>query len=244
MVLNAEAYENVKLTQAEAKKLKQRLQFLRHGASAQVAVVCAGTRCPYKISCPYWEAEEAASQLPKEQAERIPKLPIGKPCPIEHTILLMQAEKYATGFGLKDDAGDYIDRQLCLRLAELDVLEYRLNILQSSALESTMIEEEPVAVDPRTKETLTRRSISRFIELKFNVISRQRDRLLDLMTGTRKSKWQKAAALKETLGADPSRRMADVRIKIDKIRNDQRPDKDGGVQSSEEGSLGSDPSGS
>ena len=214
LVLNPKDYAHIQRTKDEVEELSVFVRFIRHGASAKIPMKCGGKACPLKHTCPLWSAEETAE---REKISGVPKLPIGKTCPIEFAILRQMAHSYAEEFQVAQDSE--IDKRICLELAELEVLEYRMNCLLALPENASLIGEETVGFDKTSGEFLTKSVVSKFIDIKFNYIGRRKDRLLESMVATRGAKWRKTAALGESMGPDPARQFQQIKAKIDKLRD-------------------------
>lgn len=98
-------------------------------------------------------------------------------------------------------------------LAELQILEMRVNMNLAKASNAELVTEQTIGVD-RDGDPILQQHISPFMELK-EKLSNRRSKIIKLMVGDRQEKYKKEAALKLKLEDDPSSKMAAMRTKLE-----------------------------
>jgi len=125
---NPAKYADIVMTPAEAQALQAAQYRMSTGASIGSIMICRGAQaCPRAATCPLVAIQEEIDR--KGEARNV--LPINRNCPIEETIFRDTLIKLAQEFDLTDEDGNFTDQRLALELAEIEVLESRMNTILS-----------------------------------------------------------------------------------------------------------------
>lgn len=196
--IDLDDYTDLVYTEAEARSISNHIRRLSTGASAMTPMYCGGDRCPIKERCPLW---------------RIGKAPIARQCPIEVDLMRMWIEQYMTEYDV--DPGNFTEVGYVNELAELSILEMRLNAQLSKPENSSLVTDQTVGVD-REGDPIVQKQISPFMEQKERIQNR-RSKIIKLMVGDRQEQYKKEAALKIKLDKDPSSRYSEMRTKLENL---------------------------
>lgn len=151
----------------EAKSAAMSMLSTKTGLYARVPITCKADSCPYEASC---------ALLPYGLA------PIGEKCPWETALIESRYAGYMQDYEL--DSASYTDNTIISELINIDVMLERTKAL--IAKEETPITD-VIAGMTESGEQYTRPEISKAQEVYDKYLNRK-ERLLDLMLGTRKSK--------------------------------------------------------
>lgn len=194
-------YSDIQMTPDEARRIHSHLQKLSTGATAMVPMHCGGDRCPTKDRCPLYA---------------IKKHPLGKICLIENQLLTEWIMRYIEEYDV--DPNNFTEITMVNELADLQILEMRINTNLSKPENSALIINQSVGVD-RDGDPIFQQVISPLMELKERISSR-RTRIVKLMVGDRQEKYKKESALKVRLDNDPSSQMSAMRSKLDSLKRE------------------------
>ncbi|MGL4878007.1 hypothetical protein [Paraclostridium dentum] len=151
----------------EAKSAAMSMLSTKTGMYARVPITCKTDGCPYESQCvllPYGLA------------------PLGEKCPWETALIETRYAGYMSDYDL--DNASYTDQTLISELINLDVmLERTKALIAKEGLQIT----EVIAGMTESGEQYTRPEVSKTQEL-YDRHSNRRDKILDLMMGTRKAK--------------------------------------------------------
>ncbi len=189
-------YDDVYYTPEEAVRISKHMQKLSTGSTAMIPLRCGGELCPFKDYCILFD---------------MGKVPIGKQCQIENTLLKQWTVNYLEEFDVNPE--NFTEITYVNELAEIMVLERRLNINIAKCSNAELITEVNVGVD-REGDPITQQQISPFMELKEKLSSR-RNKIVKLMAGDRQEKYKKESALKIKEGGDPSGKMSIMKAQLD-----------------------------
>lgn len=151
----------------EAKSAAMSMLSTKTGLYAKVPITCKAEGCPYEKTC---------ALLPYGLA------PIGEKCPWETALIETRYAGYMQDYDL--DTASFTDSTLVSELINIDVMLERTKALMSA--EETPITD-VVAGMTESGEQFTRPEISKAYEIYERNLNRK-ERLLDMMMGTRKSK--------------------------------------------------------
>lgn len=191
-------YTDLVFTEAEARSISNHIRKLSTGASAMIPMYCGGDRCPVKNRCPLWQ---------------IGKAPVGRQCLLEVELLKNWIVQYMNEYDV--DPSSFTEVGYVSELAELMVLEMRLNIHLANAENASLITDQTVGVD-REGDPIIQKQISPFMEQKERIQNR-RSKIIKLMVGDRQEQYKKEAALKIKLDKDPSSKYAEMRTKLENL---------------------------
>jgi hypothetical protein len=195
---NLDDYSDLEFTPEQAKKVHHHLSKMSTGSTAMVPIYCGGEVCPFKDRCVFFE---------------MGKIPLGKQCIIEIELIKQWIIDYMEEFDV--DPQNFTEVAYANELAEIMILERRLNINLAKAENAELVIDMTIGVD-REGEPIIQKQISPFIELKDKLAGR-RSRIIKLMVGDRQEKYKKEAALKVKLDSDPSGRMAGMRTQLETL---------------------------
>lgn len=161
----------------EAKSAAMSMLSTKTGLYAKIPITCKAEGCPYESSC---------ALLPYGLA------PVSEKCPWEIALIETRYAGYMNDFGLDLDTASFTDSTLVSELINIDVMLERTKALMS--IEDTPITD-VIAGMTESGEQYTRPEISKAYEIYERNLNRK-ERILDMMMGTRKSK--KGTAQEET----------------------------------------------
>ena len=148
IALDSGAYADILLTPTEARQLKTAHQRMKSGASAASILTCYGASvCPMARICPYVAAQDEIDRRGEDR--RV--VPVGKKCPVEQDIMVNTLQRLADEFEITDRVGSYTDQRFALELAEIEVLEHRINTVLSTDPELQGLTEEKLVSSIITK---------------------------------------------------------------------------------------------
>lgn len=151
----------------EAKKAAMSMLSTKTGLYAKVPIHCKQEDCPYAQTCSLLEAGLA---------------PYGQKCPYETAMIETRYVAYEKDYGL--DTASFTDNTIISELINLDVQIERCKSLL--ATQQIAIEEVIVGISEDGRE-MTKPEVSKAWEL-YERASNRRDKILDSMLGTRKSR--------------------------------------------------------
>lgn len=187
--LDLDDYSDIQMTPHQAKRISSHLNKLSTGSHAMVPLSCSGPSCPFASHC----------VLQKEGLA-----PLGRQCLPEVHLLKKYSVQYFEEFDVNPD--NFTEVGYISELAELMILEMRLNMNLARPENATLMIDEPVGAD-REGVPIYKLAISPMIELK-EKLSNRRMKIVKLMVGDRQEKYKKEAALKLRIDEDPSSKMA------------------------------------
>ena len=161
------------LTPEKAEKISRKLGRIKHGAFAEVPLLCKGNDCPYAGICPLVEAEIAPYQLDSTERSR---------CPIEIAAITSWTQAWVDA--LEVDVEDFSEIYLIRDLVEAEIMQMRAN--KDLSLNG-FIREVVVKVDPITQEAYVNydTSIPLEVKMRFKTLTYK---ILDKFIATRESK--------------------------------------------------------
>lgn len=212
-VLNdiTEDYEEVNLNQEEAIVLTRQLKRMSIGSAQFSPMECAGARCPFASRCPLVQMKGTEGSHVSHG-----KAPVGKQCLLEVTMLrdgtLNLVREYTV------DMNNFTEFNLVSEIAEIEVLQWRLNMLLSRPENATLVIDQTVGTD-QDGSPLTQQQVSPIFEQKQKLANRK-TRLIKLMVGDRQEQYKKEAALKQKTEADASSTMAEVKKNLRALQSE------------------------
>jgi hypothetical protein len=180
---------DIEMDAETATKYKRHIMSLRHGMHAAVPLNCyGGKKCPIGSRCPFTKRD--SDGLVDYDGS---KYPLFKSCPIEQDMIRLHMMDLVDEYGIAPD--DYTDLAIVSKLATLDVIEYRANMMLATDHEGVIISE-VTSIEQKSGEKF----ISRRINPAFDIVEkihRMRQDLVRSMVGTRREKYKKDAATGE-----------------------------------------------
>lgn len=192
-------YEQVELTREQANRINAHLRKLSTGTTATVPLYCGGPVCPFANRCPLQQMDKA---------------PIAKQCLIEVQLLKEFIMRYFEEFDV--DPNNFTEVGYINELAELMILEARINMVMARPENAELVIEQTVSIG-QDGTPIIQKQISPYMEQKEKLQSRK-SKIIKLMVGDRQEKYKKEAALKVKLDADPSSRMAKMRAQLENLQ--------------------------
>lgn len=150
----------------EAKRAAMSMLSTKTGLYAKVPISCKEATCPYANTCILLEHGLA---------------PRGEKCPMETAMIETRYAGYETDYDL--DSASFTDSTIVAEIINLDVTMERCKALLAANFTPV---EEVVAGMTEDGQTFTRPEVSKAWEI-YERASNKRDKLLDMMNGTRKA---------------------------------------------------------
>lgn len=191
-------YSDITFTPEEARRVHTHLLKLSTGSTAMAPMYCGGDICPFKERCVFW---------------KMGKAPVGRQCLVEVELMKQWVMDYMTEFDV--DPNNFTEVAYVNELAELMILEMRINMNLAKAENAELVTEQTIGVD-REGDPIVQKQISPYMEMKDRISSR-RSKIVKLMVGDRQEKYKKEAALKVKLDSDPSSKQAAMRTKLESL---------------------------
>lgn len=213
------AYSNIMLTPTEARQLRTAHQRMRTGASIQSVMTCYGPSiCPRAKSCPYVQLQR---QLDDEGVDRR-VVPINKKCPVEQDLLVHNIKKMAAEFNVGDKENEFTDQRAILELAEIEVLESRINTILATDPELQGLTEEKLvsSLTGKTGEVQENfvKDVADLLKIKEKLWARK-DKIRKDLVGTRREK-RIISAREGEVAMDASQHMADINKRLKQLINE------------------------
>lgn len=165
---NMDDDEEIEITQYAMNKIKRQMRAAVIGPITTVSMVCAGSKCQIKETCPYYQNNAA---------------PIGEECIVEKHLIREWVERYIEEFQV--DINKTTEVQLVSELAEIAVFERRINSYIS--IHNPMMMQENVAGIDNMGNPYYNIDIAKAFEIKSR-LKQQRMKILDAMLATRDRK--------------------------------------------------------
>lgn len=207
-------YTDIYFTKAEAEHIQARMRSLSTGSTAAIPLICTGKKCPFSAQCIFLRLDE---ERRKEDPGAKLMTPLGRSCLLEVNLVTQWTRMYLTQFEVTEE--DVVDFFYCRELAEIDLMNWRLNNNLAKPENAELVMDVNVGVDKKGNP-LTRQETSAFFEAKEKLAAR-RSRIIKFMAGDRQEKWKKQSALKQADDGDLSsvgaRLATALRIEMGKI---------------------------
>lgn len=221
MDISSSAYSDIVLTAEEARALRTAHQRMRTGASVQSVMTCWGASvCPRARDCIYVKLQNEID----DRGEQRRVVPLTKKCPIEQDILMHSIEKLALEFNVGGEEDEFTDQRLILELAEIEVMESRINSqiatdpnlqgFTEEKLVSTVTNKEGDVIDHYVKD------VADLMKIKEKLWARK-DRIRKELVATRREKRLVSAREGEAI-EDTSVRMAKTLTKLSQLQAMQK----------------------
>lgn len=194
---------NLRLTDQEKAFIGKSMTRMATGLNATVPISCNGERCPFVTNCPL---------------AQIKKLPIGCACPIESSLMDQYTREYIKEYNV--DINSITERMTMTQLAAIHIIEMRATWAMSRKGHDTLgpgLYEQAISVDNEGVEILQLQE-----HPAWNILDRAwkyREKILTSLVGTRREKYKKASALKETSNIDTATRAAELKRMVQGLAN-------------------------
>jgi hypothetical protein len=192
--IDLSGYSDIEMTPEQALKFKNTIVRMKHGVSAAMPMLCGGKRCFNKL-CVFHDTQ---------------KYPLSKQCPLEVIMINSLTKDYMEDLDV--DPESISEMTLINKLVECDMIDFRANLGLSGSnsrdedastlLSTTVIEHEGGVTETTQLHPL--------LEAKRKA-HKDREKILEAMVGTRREKYKKAAALKQSEGSDASSHFAELK---------------------------------
>jgi hypothetical protein len=212
--LTSNAYKDILVTPEEARRLVQAHRFTNTGASVQGTLTCYGASiCIRARTCPYVALQKEID----ERGEDRKVVPIGQKCPVEGELFKEFVIELSKEFDVKKE--DFTDQKFVLELAELEVMESRINVALSSDPDLQGYTEEKLVTTTTTKmgDVIDHfvKDVADLIKVKEKVWARK-DKIRKELVGTRRE--QRIIAAREGANAgDPSVLQSEAQAKFKRL---------------------------
>ena len=189
---------SISLNTEEAATLTRQLKRMSTGAAQFSPMECAGADCPFARRCPL---------VAMPSSTRHGKSPVGQQCLLEVTMLRDGTINLIREYEV--DPNNFTEFNLVSEIAEIEVLQWRLNMLLSRPENASLVLDQVVGVS-RDGDPIVQQQVSPIFEQKQKLANRK-TKLVKLMVGDRQEKYKKEAALKQKTEVDASSTMAEVK---------------------------------
>jgi hypothetical protein len=206
-------YDEIWMTPKQARKLHNHLTKLSTGSTAMTPMHCAGALCPVADRCPLVQMKHAENEEERGHPTH-GKAPVGKQCIIEVQLIKEWIVRYFEEFDI--DPNNFTEVGYVNELADLMVMEMRINMNLAKVENSALVVENTIGVD-RDGDPILQKAISPYIEMKDRIANR-RSKIIKLMVGDRQEKYKREAALKVKTDADTSQQMSNMRSQLDGLK--------------------------
>lgn len=197
LALRMNQYNSIDLTKNDIQAIAKSFKDIETGSSTNLVVICSKTECLYKGRCQLYVAD---------------KCPEGLECMHENYILAQSMNMYLESLSI--DLNNYPEMVLVNQLVEYEVIEYRCNAILSNYHKDLRMES-VVGVD-RQGNIVTKEEMSHALSIKLLVFKNKMQILQDF-TATRKEKYKKQVALKETKESQV-KTLSSIKAKIKEIK--------------------------
>lgn len=204
----AEDYSDVELTDSQEQLLVKTLKKMAVGSAIFAPMKCAGGECPFAVDCPLVQMGPGVHG----------KAPVNKPCLLEETTFREALGGYVMEYEV--DPASITELTMCSELAEIEVLQWRLNMTLRQPQHASLVTEQTVGVTPQG-EQITQLQVSPIFEQKQKLANRK-SKLIKLMVGDRQEKYKKEAALKQKTEADAASQMSDVKKQLQELQQNMK----------------------
>ena len=171
-------YNDIQLTKDEQVSIARAFLDIELGTSTNLVMICSKRRCLYKDRCALYVSS---------------KCPEGRECLHENKIIAVSMDQYMTS--LEVDPQNYPEMVLVNQLVECELIDYRCNAILSN--DHTNLKMTSVIGLDQQGNVITKEEISHAWSIK-DQIAKRKISLLESFTFTRKEKYKKQAALKES----------------------------------------------
>lgn len=179
LAMRMNQYNDLSLTKTDIDKIAKSFVTIEGiGSSSGLVMTCDKAKCPYKDKCPVYGSTAC---------------PEGRECLHENKILSVAMDSYLTSLEVELD--NFPEMVMINQLTEFELIEYRCNaILSNNHRDMRMRSVAGVDVDGNI---VYKEEISHAIQIK-DLTFKKKMVLLQELTATRKEKYKKQAALKES----------------------------------------------
>lgn len=214
-------YSDLTFTQEEMRRIRMHAMKMKTGAQAMAPCLCLGPiKCPFGIRCPIADRSFTHSGGLVDMTKQDPtKFPIGRQCLFESEYINSQRRAYMEEYDV--DLDSPTEMAQANRLAMLDLYEYRLMLVMShgdqngEGVDLMKMQAAGATKDGTILEKMEAHPAWEIMEK----IHRQREDILRSLVGTRREKYKKEAALKESDNKDLSTVSADLHARLISIQN-------------------------
>lgn len=185
-------YSDLAITPELALSIKNSVVRMTHGVAAAIPLYCVGKECINKF-CPFHKTQS---------------YPLFRQCLIEARMVQALTAKYIEELDV--DVDSLSEMALINKLVEADIIDYRANLGLSGMNDNeagSLLKTNIVESDSGTSETT---NLHPLLEAK-DKANNMRLKVLEALVGTRKEKYKKAAAMKQTNTDDAAKTLASLK---------------------------------
>lgn len=197
LALRMNQYSNINLTKNEARSIARAFHDIEAGSSTNLVMICSKEKCPYKTRCALYDSENC---------------PEGKECLHENYMLIHYMNQYLESLDV--DINNMPEMVLINQLVEYEVIEYRCNAILSNS-HSSLTWTRVVGLD-KEGEIVEAEETSYALTIKMQV-QKNKFQILQEFTATRREKYKKQAALKESKEG-PAKQLSFMKNRINEIK--------------------------
>lgn len=201
------------ISQDHANEIRKYLSQVR-GTGGGVRLICAGANCSYREACPLWNAKKGIVAKKDPQTgetfyEEETHAPVGKPCPLELTVVMDTRTYYESHADV--DLSNPVHKSYVNELCQLAALEWRMNMLLAYD-QHGMVQDIPAAISPDGK-VYTKTEMNQLLEVMSKITDR-RSKILRELTITPEAQYKRKVAEGGSSSDLQSKKMAEARRKV------------------------------
>ncbi|MFA5634197.1 MAG: hypothetical protein WC973_03540 [Candidatus Dojkabacteria bacterium] len=199
--LRMNQYNDLPLTAQEVGALAKSFANVEVGTSTGLVLICSKAKCLYRDRCILFKND---------------KCPEDKECLHENKVLTYALDQYLQS--LEVDINNYPELVLVNQLVEYELLEHRCNAILS--FEHGDLKQEIIIGIDKRGEVVSTEQVSYALEIKDSIFKKKLV-ILQELTATRKEKYKKQAALKESKEG-PAKVISSIKSDLDKMLRQQQ----------------------
>lgn len=197
LALRMNQYSDIKLTETESRRIARAFHDIEAGSATNLVMICSKENCPYATRCALYDSDNC---------------PEGKECLHENYMLIHYMNQYLES--LEVDVNNMPEMVLINQLVEYEVIEYRCNAILSDS-HKNLTWTRVVGLD-KQGEIVEAEETSYALTIKL-LVQKNKFQILQEFTATRREKYKKQAALKESKEG-PSKQLSFMKSRINEIK--------------------------
>jgi len=197
LAMRMNQYADIQLTEDEVKKMATSFANIETGSATNLVVICSKEKCLYKNRCVLYSSNKA---------------PEGRECLHENKVLIDAMDRYMQSLDV--DIDNYAEMVMINQLVEYELIEFRCNTILSYDHQNMKMEI-VVGIDEKG-QLITKEDISHALQIKMQIF-KNKIKLLEELTATRREKYKKQAALKESKDG-PTKVISSMKAELEKMK--------------------------
>lgn len=197
LAMRMNQYTDIVLDKKDISIIAKSFMDIEVGSATNLVMICSKKECLYKDRCALYKASKA---------------PEGRECLHENKILTVSMDRYLASMDV--DLDNHPEMVMINQLVEYELLEYRCNAILSYEHKNMMMES-VVGIDDDGR-VVTKDEISHAYQIKERMF-KNKMQILQEFTATRKEKYKKAAALKESKDG-PAKTISSMKSKLEEMK--------------------------